>query len=195
MTLEFKKIIVPILEWEGGYSDHKSDKGGPSNFGISFKFLKSIYPKATHETIRQLRESDARNIYYNHFYIVCRLNELSSLGFQYMLLDQVIHSGYRLPIKRFQRCINCGLNSESRELLKVDGIMGSKTESIANGFYFNYRQGFLYNFTYLFNNFLLETFSFYLKITVKESQRIFLRGFMNRIKHIRRNFKMLENLS
>ena len=37
----FSKAITVILKHEGGFSNHSSDPGGATNYGISLRWLKS----------------------------------------------------------------------------------------------------------------------------------------------------------
>ena len=70
---------LPSYAWEyiqsveGGFSDHPDDRGGATNFGISSRFMSAKHPELSPRQIRKkikgLSKKEARDIYYNDFWI------------------------------------------------------------------------------------------------------------------------------
>lgn len=53
--LDWQKSITKVLKSEGGYVNHPNDKGGPTNFGITFKTY-SDYRKSISLPIKSVRD-------------------------------------------------------------------------------------------------------------------------------------------
>ena len=64
----FDKYFEKLLAAEGGWSDHKADRGGKTNLGITLKTLRSINPKATEQDLRNLTKDQAKQIYKQNYY-------------------------------------------------------------------------------------------------------------------------------
>ena len=56
------------MKHEGGWSDHKADRGGKTNLGITIGTLRSINPNATEEDLRNLTKDQAKAIYRKNYY-------------------------------------------------------------------------------------------------------------------------------
>jgi lysozyme family protein len=124
----FKDRVAPMLkDKEGGYVDHPSDRGGPTNHGITrdtarrygylgdmrsmpFEVALSIYEK------RYVNEPG--------FDDVARINEPIALE----LIDTGVNMGQRWPCIFFQQSLNA-FNMRGRHYadIKVDGDIGPTT--------------------------------------------------------------------
>ena len=57
----YDEALKRVLEHEGGYSNHPSDPGGPTNWGITiFDYRKYVNPKATAADVRRMTVEVAR---------------------------------------------------------------------------------------------------------------------------------------
>ncbi|PZN06451.1 MAG: hypothetical protein DIU69_13250, partial [Bacillota bacterium] len=61
---KFLRAVDVVLKHEGGLSEHPSDPGGITHWGISLR----SYPELGEEGIRNLTREQAAEIYYRDFY-------------------------------------------------------------------------------------------------------------------------------
>ena len=161
--LLFKKIE----KWEGGWSDHKNDKGGKTNMGITLKTWKSMgYDKTDdgiidEEDLKLIDRSDVFNLFKKHFWDKCKGDNIISQSLANMIVDWYWNSG-TIAIKRLQRLLS----------LKDDGVFGSKTLASVNGVMPREFLRFLQTDRKKFIEELCEK---------DPSQKVFLNGWMNRI--------------
>lgn len=109
-----------IDEWEGGYSDHPDDPGGPTKYGISFVTLRLARGRATVADVQELTKDEAITIMVEQYYD--RLFDDLPEPIRLHLFDASINHGPRRAVKLWQTA----LNREGRDLA-VDGIFGPKT--------------------------------------------------------------------
>lgn len=120
VTGRFRRAVEHLLFLEGGYVNHKSDKGGATKFGISQR----SYPLLN---IQSLTVDDATQIYHRDFWSPLRLDELQSEAVAKCVFDFGVHAGIGTAAKTLQRAVNaCG------RALSVDGHVGPATISAAN---------------------------------------------------------------
>lgn len=118
-----------IAHWEGGLTDHPSDPGGITNFGVSLRFLKSLGPElgdidgdgdidAT--DIRNLTREDAKRIFKREFWDRLNLDRVDcwTPKCAFVLYDTAVNMGAGYARKLFQQALGG---------LVVDGIWGPKT--------------------------------------------------------------------
>lgn len=107
--MKFEDCIEFILKWEGGYSNHPSDPGGETNYGIAKKF----YPKLD---IKNLTRGQAIDIYQVDYW---KRNNLADIPVYLRLayFDCVVNQGPGAAVKILQRALG----------LKPDMIFGPKT--------------------------------------------------------------------
>lgn len=85
--------LTRLLKDEGGYTDHPSDPGGPTNFGITLADARRYWKgNATVEDVRALPQSVARTIYREHYWNAMRCDELPA-GVDYAVFDYGVNSG------------------------------------------------------------------------------------------------------
>ena len=118
-----KKLIDRIIEDEGGYVDHRADKGGRTKFGISQR----AYPNLD---IKNLTKEDAFKIYLRDYWLGPKLDAISEaiagdpshdlvLG---KVLAAAVTSGPQTAFKCVQRALRAnGLYTAD------DGRLGPKT--------------------------------------------------------------------
>lgn len=126
----FLFAVNQLLAEEGGLSEDPNDEGGITNFGISYRFFKSIHPNATPDDIRNLKEVDAINIYQINFWNLSRWDEISSQVIANQALDMHVNMGMAPATKIIQRA--CCAVYEDHHTLLDDGIFGNKTLKVVN---------------------------------------------------------------
>jgi lysozyme family protein len=133
MSENFNRCIPHILFSEGGFVNDPQDPGGPTNLGISLRFLKGtgdISFDLDHDgdidvdDIRKMKTSDAGRAYKKYFWDPLRLDELKNASLCLQVFDHSINAGARSAVKILQLVSGC----------KPDGIMGPKTIAAANTF-------------------------------------------------------------
>jgi lysozyme family protein len=121
------KLIDDLIDREGGYIDHPSDKGGPTNWGITQVTARAYGYQGL---MRDLKRETAVAIY-KHKYIV-------EPGFDKVLMvserigeemiDTGVNMGVSIPGPWLQRILNV-MNQQARTFpdLLVDGQLGPAT--------------------------------------------------------------------
>lgn len=99
-------VCLPLLlAHEGGYSNHPSDPGGPTNFGITiFDYRKYVKPDATAADVRAMTVEEARRIYRARYWEVQRCDELP-VGLDYAIFDYGVNSGIGRSAKVLRRLL------------------------------------------------------------------------------------------
>jgi lysozyme family protein len=126
----FMRSMPELLRWEGGYVDHPDDPGGATNFGISLRFYQeNIDPTADKITIMNLKKDDAYEIYYKHFWLPGKYDQLQNFG----LAKRTFCFGVNMGIKRANKLLQRALKASTGEDVVVDGIIGPKTLEVLKG--------------------------------------------------------------
>lgn len=167
-----EEMIQDILRREGGYVNHPSDRGGPTNHGITQATLSRYYGRAaTISEVKQLSAEVAEEIYRRDYFIAPGIDTLPAF-IQPFIFDCAVNHGPRRAIRFVQSvCNQAGFNP----LLSEDGAMGPNT-----------RRGVQWAEQVMGSIFLKalleECRNFYLTIVAaKPSQEVFLKGWMNRV--------------
>ena len=115
--MTFEEIIERVIESEGGSKITKdpSDAGGTTKYGISQR----AYPKLD---IENLTERDAKEIYYNDYWIPSKSAQVPA-QIREIYFDMVVNFGRRGAVKVLQQACN-GKNSYD---IAVDGGIGPAT--------------------------------------------------------------------
>lgn len=100
-----EKSISACLVHEGGYTNHPSDPGGPTNWGITiFDARKHWRPGATAADVRAMPKSVAIDIYRVKYWAPIRCDELPD-GLDYSLFDYGVNSGIGRAGKVLRRVV------------------------------------------------------------------------------------------
>lgn len=170
----FDSAVSVVLKHEGGYTNNPSDPGGPTDFGISLRFLRAAGidgdgNRSTHVTIadiKSLTPNKAKNIYYKFYWKKNNFNKVNSLRIATSLLDMNVLMGNE-AILLMQRALN-----EPRQIVKEDAIMGPETLNAINNF----------NPSELNDDFKKECKSYFDLICLKNPKLgIFKKGWYNRV--------------
>lgn len=120
---DFERCLAETLRWEGGYSDHPADPGGPTMCGI----IQRVYD-AWRDTMglhrRPVRDSEPREraaIYRQQYWNAVRGDELPP-GISLAVFDFGVNSGPARAVKTLQRALG----------LTADGAAGAVTISAAH---------------------------------------------------------------
>ncbi|KGP64421.1 hypothetical protein EP47_11685 [Legionella norrlandica] len=171
----FELLQNRIFDHEGGISNHKNDRGGYTNKGITWdtfkKFAKTdLGIEPTIENLKNLTNEQASVIYKKRFWDPIRADEINSISIAYALYDFHVNAPSQ-AVKLLQKSINMlGGN------LVVDNIMGSKTIKAIN------------NITAhkLFDIYQKEKINFYTRVANSRSNQLeFLNGWLNRVNSIK----------
>ena len=116
----YEESLRRVLVHEGGYTDHPSDPGGPTNFGITIHdYRKYVNVNATAAAVRSMPLATAKTIYRSKYWNSQRGDDLSG-GVDYAVFDYGINSGIGRSAKVLQRLIGFTGND-------VDGDVGDQT--------------------------------------------------------------------
>jgi lysozyme family protein len=105
MNANFDASLARLLAHEGGYTNHPSDPGGPTNFGITiFDYRKYVKPDADAGDVRAMSLAAAKSIYRAKYWDALRCDELPS-GLDYAVFDYGVNSGVSRAAKVLQQSV------------------------------------------------------------------------------------------
>lgn len=109
-----------IFGHEGGYSNRKTDSGGPTKFGITAKTLAASLgkPSVSAERVQALTLSEAEKIYRQSYWTQSGGDVLPK-GLDYCVFDMGVNSGPNRAVKTLQKVVG----------VKQDGWIGEATLS------------------------------------------------------------------
>jgi len=170
----YNKAIQIILNNEGGYQKHPSDKGNynsrgilvGTNHGISAKTLEKwrAYP-VTEDDMKHLSLTEAKEIYHTYYWIPIQGDYFIDQDNANLVFDHAVNAGVGGASRLVQRTIN-----DMGGSLVVDGSIGNKT---------------LYEINRVsqpafFNAFKKARINYYQSIS-KGSNAVFLNGWIKRV--------------
>jgi lysozyme family protein len=89
----FDAALSRVLAHEGGYTNHPSDPGGPTNYGITIAdYRKYVKADATAADVRNMTVGDAKKIYRLRYWRELRCDDLPP-GVDYATFDYGVNSG------------------------------------------------------------------------------------------------------
>jgi lysozyme family protein len=166
----FEEAIALVIKHEGGLNKNPYDLGGITKYGISLRFLKTINPAADDISIIKMELDQAKDIYFQYFWIPNRYQDIKSQALANKLLDTAVNMGAKLANRFLQ---------ESMQILghpiKIDGILGTQSISLVNNFLEkNKAENLLRIYT------LLQKEHYGKIVVVNKNQVEFLKGWFNR---------------
>jgi len=114
------EIISKILNREGSkYTNHPSDRGGPTKYGITLATLRAWRPHAvvTPISVQELSEEEARDIYLHNYILNPGYDKLANPELTEQLVDAGVQHGVTEAIRILQRALR----------VPADGVLGSAT--------------------------------------------------------------------
>lgn len=125
MIRSIDQMIADILRREGGFVDHPADRGGPTNRGITQATLARYRGKAvTVDDVRNLTETEARNIYYNDYFASIQLHRVKDPYVACLAFDCAVNHGPQRVVRWLQQIVG----------VVDDGIFGEGTEVAVNSY-------------------------------------------------------------
>ena len=166
----FAFAVNYLLQNEGGLVDNPHDEGGITNFGISYRYYKTIYPDAIPDDIRNITIYQAKEFYKKMFWDHSRWQEITCQVTANLVFDMHVSMGMAAATKILQRGLCCVAGNAN--WLLDDGIFGDNTLRMINA---------LKDIDLLSIALRSERAGYYRDIVVKDpSQKIFLEGWLNR---------------
>lgn len=102
----YDEALRCLLAHEGGYSNHPSDPGGPTHFGITIAdYRRYLKPDATAADIRAMTVADAKAIYRARYWDAQHCDELPA-GVDYAVFDYGVNSGIGRSGKVLRRMLS-----------------------------------------------------------------------------------------
>lgn len=119
-----QEIITRIIAREGGYVNHSSDRGGPTNMGVTRETLSAYRGhQVTVEDVKALTREEAEAIFYERYWVEPGFDGLNiSTTVAEMLLDMSVHHGPFGAAKLLQQAVK----------VVADGKIGRITEAAVN---------------------------------------------------------------
>ena len=104
-TWTYDEALRRLLVHEGGYTNHPSDPGGPTNFGITIHdYRKYVKPNATAAGVRAMKLDEAEAIYRTKYWNAQRCDALPA-GVDYSVFDYGVNSGIGRSGKVLRRVV------------------------------------------------------------------------------------------
>lgn len=119
--MTFDDAFTLLLGHEGSYSDHPSDKGGKTMWGVTERVARS---HGFTGDMRTLTRDDAKRIYRADYWEPVRADELPH-QVRFDVFDGAVNSGVKQSIKWLQQ-------ASDLTGLEVDGVFGRQTLSAVN---------------------------------------------------------------
>lgn len=125
--MSIEKIIEDIIKVEGGYTNHPSDRGGPTRYGITQAVARENGYKGD---MTVLPIDLARKIYRNDYYVKPGFDRIGAISM--VIAEELMDTGVNMGVNRAGVFLQTSLNALNRNQLeypdlKVDGDCGNKT--------------------------------------------------------------------
>lgn len=119
----FDKAFQMILEHEGGFSDHKDDRGSWTMYGITrAEVSRYLGHEASIDEVKALTIDQAKEIYKKNYWDKLKLDEVKSDLLKLILFDQGVNRGTGTIVLKVQKLLG----------VSVDGVFGPVTLSKLN---------------------------------------------------------------
>lgn len=129
MTMKqvFEKTFHHVVMVEGGYSDHPSDTGGKTMYGITENVARA---NGYSGSMPDLPLETARNIYRRQYWDMVQGDAVAALSVPLAaeLFDTAVNMGVAVAGKFLQRALNVlNRSGDDYQNIKVDGVTGPVT--------------------------------------------------------------------
>ena len=117
MKENFDEALKRVLAHEGGYADHPSDPGGPTNWGITIHDARAYWKRgADADDVRAMPKDVAKRIYKLKYWDAMRCDELPS-GVDYAVMDFGVNSGVSRSLKFLESIAGVPADGKSDDTL------------------------------------------------------------------------------
>ena len=116
--MNFATAFEKLLKHEGGYVNHKDDRGGATRYGVTEAVAREVGYRGN---MRELPLDLAQRIYKDRYWDAVQAEHLPA-DIRYAVFDAAVNSGVAQAAKWLQRA--CGV--------KDDGVIGPQTIRAAN---------------------------------------------------------------
>ena len=158
-----RKLVPIIKRWEGGYSNHPMDKGGPTMQGVTLNTFRKYYgANKTAEDLKKITDTQWYHIFKSGYWDKMRGDYILSQSIANLVVDWAWGSGPVTAARKLQRYLK----------VTVDGKIGPITLSALNS------RDKRKTFEDLWK---LRKEHFEAIVRANPSQRVFLRGWLNRL--------------
>ena len=115
--MTFEEALEHVLKHEGGYVNHKLDKGGITNLGVTIAVWEEwIGRESSEDEMRNLKPEDVADLYKKLYWDRVKGDDLPS-GVNYCVFDAAVNSGTGRAAKWLQEAVGA----------VPDGAIGAKT--------------------------------------------------------------------
>jgi lysozyme family protein len=130
----FEKCLKVVLDNEGGYSNHPSDPGGATNFGVIQKVYNTYRKRKGLEQrdVWDIEYSEVYEIYLEDYWGPMNLEELTNENLILHVFDHGVNAGIRISIKMLQKILD----------VSVDGFIGDETATASENYKGNIVEAF-----------------------------------------------------
>ena len=158
-----RKLVPIIKRWEGGYSNHPMDKGGPTMQGITLNTFRKYYgANKTAEDLKKITDTQWYHIFKSGYWDKMRGDYILSQSIANLVVDWAWGSGPVTAARKLQRYLK----------VAVDGKIGPMTLAALNS------RDKRTTFEDLWK---LRKEHYEAIVRANPSQRVFLRGWLNRL--------------
>ncbi len=182
--MRFEDAFKIVLGFEGGYVNDPADRGGETNYGITYNTLNNAKAKGWipfNVTIQNIQLEHAKIIYKKGYWDVVQADSLPH-PLDLIMFDSAVNHGPGAAVKLLQKSLNALLRYTE---LKIDGIVGPLTLRAVNDYIgLDSTPGTPpdSNIRYLCIDVLLNRVELYSSIVnSNRSQEKFLKGWLNRV--------------
>jgi len=121
----FKKALKFVLLWEGGYSNHPNDSGGPTNKGITQRTYDTYRKlnKVPMRTVREITDAEVEDIYYTSYWVPINADAMEPKA-AVALFDWAVNSGLAKARGAWASCgndIKCILEQRRKFYMAISG--------------------------------------------------------------------------
>lgn len=128
-SANFDASLARVLRHEGGYTNHPSDPGGPTNFGITIHdYRRYIDANGTAADVRNMKRADAARIYRARYWHALRCDELPA-GLDYAVFDYGVNSGTGRAAKVMQRLLGIGAGATMTDAV-IAGVRSASPSAL-----------------------------------------------------------------
>jgi len=162
MKITLEQALKFTLKWEGNFTDHPNDLGGPTNKGI----IQTVYDKYRTErdlhkrSVQFITDSEVNDIYEKYYWEPIRAKWLQA-PLALVLFDTAVNFGVSGAIRRLQKSLNVKITGQWTQEIS-DNIHQADALKIA------------------LDICKLRIAWRHQRVRINTSQKVFLRGWLNR---------------